>query len=90
MLITLKVDPGAALALHAKAPETASSSDLVKRAQDLGLSLQPVHPNTSDPTLQPYFQVQVDNPELVDHVLSELGSADAVEAAFKHPPGSPS
>jgi hypothetical protein len=90
MLITLKVDPGDALALHAKAPATESSSDLVKRARDLGLSLRPVHPNTSDPTLQPYFQVQVDDPEFVDHVLSELRSADAVKAAFTHPPGSSS
>jgi hypothetical protein len=88
MLITLKLVKDAALALHEKGPHTESSSELVRRAGDLGLSLKPVHPNTPDAELQTYFHVSVDNPDSVSHVLTQFRSANAVEAAYVKPPES--
>ena len=88
MLITLKLGRDAALALHDRGPHTELSRNLVTRTGDLGLSLNPVHPNTPDADLQTYFFVNVDNPDWVSRVLTQLRSVNAVEAAYVKPPES--
>jgi hypothetical protein len=86
MVITLKVKEDAARALHAQGPHTESSSDLINRAQTLGLDIQPDDPGASDAEGQSYFHVHVADPLSVDRALAQFRSAHAVEAAFVKPP----
>ncbi|MDQ6798781.1 MAG: hypothetical protein M3011_12335 [Actinomycetota bacterium] len=58
------------------------------RAADIGASLEPLHPATSDPELATYFLVHVD-PAYRQRVVEQLLDVDGVEGAYVKPRGEP-
>jgi hypothetical protein len=88
--ISVQVQPDLAAAVHGRESPTAEVDDLNRSLEELGLSLQPVHPGADDPLLAPYFTVEVpDDEELAVRVLAVLEESGAVEAAYVKPPAEP-
>jgi hypothetical protein len=70
-------------------PAPASETDVrrnaaFKRAEEFGTSLQPIHPNSSDPSLASWFTAQVDNMKAGEFVET-LRSIPEVTAAYVKP-----
>ena len=55
------------------------------RATDLGVSLRPVHPQSSDPALSCWFHAEVDHAK-ADELAETLRSVPDVTAAYVKPP----
>ena len=51
-----------------------------------GLTLEPMHRDTDDPTLQSYFVVEVPDHATAQRVMARLRQLEAVEAAYVKPP----
>ena len=82
MEISLKLRPDVALALQGAG--AAEAEELARRAEALGVRLEPVHPGESDPLLAPFFVVQAPDEE-AERIRSELAATPGVEAAYIKP-----
>jgi hypothetical protein len=86
MLATVQVSSAAARALHHQAAPTSESQALSRLASELGIELRPLHPGSSDPTLQTYFVADLpDGPDGARSV-ERLRDHPAVAAAYVKPP----
>ncbi len=83
LAVTLR--PDVARALSRGAPDTPESEQLVARAEELGVSLSPVHPSAEDPLLLPHFHTQVADESAAQRVAAALRESPAVEGAFVKP-----
>jgi hypothetical protein len=75
------------------APAATSASSPAYRAvraffADLGISVSPLHPSTSDPELASYLVAHVD-PAAADRVIERLVECEGVEGAYAKPAGQP-
>jgi hypothetical protein len=85
--ISVQVQPDLAPAVDGRESPTAEVDELRRGLEELGVSLQPVHPGVDDPLLVPFFTVEVpDDEELAARVLAVLEESSAVEAAYVKPP----
>jgi hypothetical protein len=85
MHITVQVRPDVATALtrpQASSPET---QQLLSMAKELGVTLEPLHPGTRDPTLATYFHVTVPDAATAERVLARLRQSATVESAYLKP-----
>ena len=82
----IKVKPEATEALQQRQGTTDASEELLQAAEELGVTLEPVHPGETDPTLAPYFVVEVEDPDEAEQVRARFDSMDATEAAYLKPP----
>jgi hypothetical protein len=57
--------------------------------ENLGISLDPMHPGESDPALASYFTVEVPDAAAADRAIAVLRAHDAVEAAYVKPSEEP-
>jgi hypothetical protein len=65
-----------------------ANNDLLelRAAEDeLGLSLTPMYPGQSHPTLQPFYFIDVPDQATAEKVISRLTKSAAVEAAYLQP-----
>jgi hypothetical protein len=85
MHITVHLESSAAEALH---QGTRPTGPLEKVLGDLGVTLAPLHPGTSDAGLATQFYADVD-PAQADHVCARLLTAPGVEGAYAKPAGEP-
>ena len=67
------------------APE-AAEPELRELADELGLSIRPLHAGTTDPVLGSYFIVSLPDASLAKQVLDRLRQSPAVYAAYLKPP----
>ena len=86
MQVIIQVSADVAGALHQKSPSTVESQAIVGALEEAGLILEPMHPNTDDPTLQSFFIVEVHDQETAQQVIDRLQSLDGIEAAYVKPP----
>ncbi len=86
MQIMIKVKPEATEALQRRQATTDASQTLLQAADELGVTLEPVHPGETDPTLAPYFTVEVADAEEAEQVRSRFAGMDATDAAYIKPP----
>jgi hypothetical protein len=86
--IVVKLRPDVAAAMQSGTTEPAEA-ELRKTLDDLGVSLEPVHPGFDDSLLAPYFRVEVDDPEAADRVITSLQQSEVVEAAYVKPADEP-
>ena len=86
MQIMLKIKPEATEALQKQQGTTDASRTLLQTAEELGVTLEPVHPGETDPTLAPYFAVEVADVEEAEQVRARFAGVDATEAAYLKPP----
>ncbi|HLO94150.1 MAG TPA: hypothetical protein VK195_07530 [Burkholderiaceae bacterium] len=73
----LLLQPGAALA------------PLQPLLKQLGLDARPLHPGSSDPTLQGWYTLHHQGPGDLDAALSRLQQAPGVDGAYRKPEGEP-
>jgi hypothetical protein len=82
--ISVQLRPDVALALQGMSEAPPEADDLARRAEELGVSLQPVHPGETDPLLAPFFYVDAPDEE-AERILTELAATPGVEAAYLKP-----
>jgi len=63
--------------------------ELQAAANELGVSLEPMYPEVSHPTLQPFFIVDVPDQASAQKVIARLTQSTAVEAAYLQPDAEP-
>ena len=85
MQITVVLRPDAAAELRAPAPAQGAARTLLDDARDLGVELRPTHPGVDDASLQPFYHVEVNDPDAVERVLDRLRASAAVDAAYVKP-----
>lgn len=68
-------------------------TDLQSVEQELGVSLTPMYPGQTHPTLLPYYFIDVPDQATADKVVTRLSQSAVVEAAYSQPnaelPGPP-
>lgn len=68
-------------------------ADLQAAEGELGVSLTPMYPGQSHPTLAPFFFIDVPDQATAESVIARLTQSAAVEAAYLQPdaelPGAP-
>jgi hypothetical protein len=62
------------------------AEELDRIAGQLGVVLQPIHPDTTDPDLRGYFTVEAPDRATADKVIAGLRQSKAVAAAYVKPP----
>jgi len=84
--VIVQVEPAAAPALHGTAPVTRDEDrELTDTAQELGITLEPLHPGTADSVLRTFFMFQVPDGDAADRAAERLRQCRAVEAAYAKP-----
>ena len=83
--ITVLLDPNVALALHNRQPAIPASKDLLKAIGDLGISLEPLHPDVDDSSLMRYFIVKLPDNLSADDIVKQLRRYKAIQAAYVKP-----
>jgi hypothetical protein len=86
MRVTTRLREDVASVLHLRHPPTAASGELSQVVDELGASLEPMHPGAEDPLLAPYFTVEVPDPATAERMIARLKNCEAVEAAYLKPP----
>ena len=89
MEIVVQLNRAAAAKLVRKAETSPGSEQPLPGLEDLGLSLEPMHPGESDPALASYFTVEVPDADTADRALGALRRSDVVEAAYMKPSAEP-
>ena len=85
MQITVIVAFDAAQALHKRDLHSAESKGLLKIAESLGVTLNPMHSGTKDPNLIRYFTVEAVDNQSAMKVIECLKRSAAVEGAYLKP-----
>ncbi len=86
MQIAIRVHSDAARALRGRKAGTPGTRKLLKKAGELGVALEPMHPRVADPQLASYFVVQVPDQVTAERVMQDLRECEVVEAAYLKPP----
>jgi hypothetical protein len=89
MDITLEISTEAAQALHHLSPENSASLELQTVAQQLGVTLQPMHPGIDDSELIKSFYVEVSTENEAESIIGAFLSCPAIEGAYVKPEGEP-
>ena len=84
--VTVLIRSDTAPSLHQRKAETDAARDVLRTADELGVSLEPMHAGVDDPALAGYFSVEVADPASAQRVIERLGACEAVEAAYVKPP----
>jgi hypothetical protein len=84
MQVVIKLSQEAAQALHGLQPSP--EGERVRGVvANLGFRLEPIHPGTSDPSLQQYFAVEVGDRASAVHVVTAVQQDPSVAAAYVKP-----
>ena len=84
--VSVQLSLDVARVLHKQAPSTEASEDLARLMEDLGQTLEPIHPGADDVWLIPFFRVWVPDQSTADKVIAALSESEAVEGAYITPP----
>lgn len=84
--VTVLVQRDSVSAVSERQPASRVARDLLRTADELGVSLEPMHPGVADPELAGYFTVDVPDEELAQQVIARLRACEAIEAAYIKPP----
>ena len=88
MYVTVQIKPPAAAERSRYVPGQLPA-ELREAESSLGITIQPMHPGTTDPTLASYFYVDVPDQPAAERVIALLRQYSSVEAAFLKPPEGP-
>jgi hypothetical protein len=86
--ISVQVRPDLALALQDEPVGAPEAEELRRRAEELGVQLQPVHPGETDPLLAPFFYAEAPDSE-AQRIAAELAALPGVEGAYVKPAAEP-
>ena len=85
MQITVQLKTEVARRLHQRGPPTSELEELNRITEQLGVVLEPIHPETVDPDLIRYFTLEAPNQATAQEVIARLQQCKAVEAAYLKP-----
>lgn len=85
MRVSIKMTPQAAAELHGDVAGSELKERLAATAEDVGTSLEPMHPATEDYELRTYFYADVDD-NRVDELIERLNQEQEIEGAYVKPP----
>ncbi|MEO6001362.1 MAG: hypothetical protein ABIN89_31210 [Chitinophagaceae bacterium] len=97
MRVEIQLQSDAALELHHQqagennndSKTLSGASQLKNEVQQLGLTLEPVHPGQTHPLLAPYFTIEVPDSQTAAKVIEQLSKNKLVESAYIRPEQSP-
>ena len=84
--VTIIVSADAVHPLHNRCAPTSASQKLLKIAEKFGVVLEPMHPGSEDPLLDPYFIAEVPDSGAAERLVTHLRRSKATEAAYIKPP----
>jgi hypothetical protein len=85
MQIVVKLSQEAAEAIRGVRPPSRAGERLRAVVAKLGLRLEPMHPGTSDLSMQQYFTLEVEDQEAASRAITTLQQDPTVEAAYVKP-----
>ncbi len=85
MQVTVRVRSGSTPMAHQRLPVSGTAEELVRIANEFGVTVEPVHPGVQDPQLASYFTVRVPDGPTAERVIQRLRQSDRVEAAYVKP-----
>lgn len=85
MQITIQLDPAAAHWLQHRGQATPDTQELNRIAEQLGVVLRPIHPETINPELGRHFTVEAADLPTAEGMIARLRQSKAVEAAYLKP-----
>jgi hypothetical protein len=86
--IAVQLRSDVALALQGGDGGMPEAEELRRRAEALGVQLQPVHPGETDPLLVPYFYSEAPDDD-AERIAAELAALPGVEGAYVKPAAEP-
>lgn len=86
MYLTISLTESAARALRHLSAETPASSEILSVTHTLGVTLEPMHPATSEPELIKDFIVTGFSPGEENNIRKALLSCSGVLGAYSKPP----
>ena len=85
MQVTIQLTEAAARALQQHQP----IPELGRLANQLGIILQPLHPQSLDQALMTYFSAEVPDADVAQRAINRLLQSPHVTAAYVKPPDAP-
>lgn len=85
MQLILRLNADASPALHSRRQMTPASRELLRATEELGVTIEPLHPSCEDPHLINYFKVEAADRAHADQLISRLRHIKAVESIYLKP-----
>ena len=85
MKVTVHIRPDVDFDSNKQQQATRQAREVVEATKNLGVVLEPMHPNVEDSRLANSFAVEVPDAATAEKVISQLQNCDAVEAAYLKP-----
>lgn len=82
MQVMLHLQADTARMLRCRSSAAAATSELLSRAQKLGVTLRPMRSPSADSVLASDFTVEVPDRATAERIIDELRGCEAVEAAY--------
>lgn len=89
MQVTIQIAEKTATDLRLPQPSSTAAVEILHTAQQLGVTLEPLHPTANDPGLLPDFVVELQDASDADAVSEAFLRCQAVEGAYTKPPEGP-
>jgi hypothetical protein len=83
--VILQVQLDIALQLHNQQPRTNASTAIETQIKEFNVSLEPLHPGSTDPQFISYFVVQTADTQTANQLMAALRRCPGVEAAYLKP-----
>ncbi len=88
MEIIVKLHPDVALEFQSRRLQSPVATELARVVEALGASLSPLHPGEVDPSLTPFYRLDVGNAD-AERALDALRASGAVDGAYVKPADEP-
>jgi hypothetical protein len=85
MQVIVQVSEDVARALNQQEPHNADSQAILKTIEVFGLTLESMHGDTDDSSLQSYFTVKVQDHGTAQRITERLLKLEAIKAAYVKP-----
>ncbi len=79
-------DPRQSIASDSSPQPNTDAAELLRLTRELGITLEPMHPQAEEPELRTYFTPEVSDAQTAEHVVERLRDCAAIEAAYLKPP----
>jgi len=86
MQITVIVRKDVASEIARRQPASSAAKELMATIEQLGVTLESMHPGTNDPLLATYFSITVPNSTTAEQVIAQLQHNAAVDSVYLKPP----
>jgi hypothetical protein len=86
MTVIIKLKMETALALQKRKGKNREAMEISLIAEQIGVVLKPLYPETNDPNLASYFIVEVADMRNAERVITKFNRVKGVEAAYIKPP----